>query len=289
MRKSVSVQLAEEPPTKKPRMESNYVDKPVVYDKSQIASSIATSVETTIQKLASYVDNLSPNLEKSLLSEIDVTKMGDWNASRFEDRKIDDAKVEAAAADFVRSYLSTDDNDESGNRLLSALGLCDESSNEVDDLTSFELENSPNTVVVQPKSPDNFLGSLIHEEALNQDTADEIWNALPKLQSASSTHSSVLDDSVANSEDAFEVSKDELLSAPEMSSNNAVSIVVVKEDKNDPKRLARIAALENTLRNDSEPWNDQMEAINLISKMQSNLASTSQSDPWGDSPESDTI
>ena len=52
------------------------------------------------------------------------------------------------------------------------------------------------------------------------------------------------------------------------------------------KRQARIATLENTLSCDSEPWNDQSEAINLISKLQSNISSIPDGESWSDSPDS---
>ena len=242
--------------------------------------------DATIQQLASYVDKMSPDSQKSPASgENSIMTMDNWDSNVSQIKSANDAKVEAAAADFVRSYLSADDNDESGNGLLNALGLGDDSSSEFDSLNCFDLENSPNTAVVQPKSPYNFLGTVTESNEFGSDSIGISPNLEIQVSSVQSKNVSV-DKLDSCSRSKIEAKKEKTLTGD--NNENGISESSLGNNEGNRKRKARIEALETTLKLESEPWNDQLEAMSLISKMQSNLASTSQGDPWGDSTDSDS-
>ena len=52
------------------------------------------------------------------------------------------------------------------------------------------------------------------------------------------------------------------------------------------ERRVKIANLETKLQCQSQPWNEHVESMSLISKMQSNITADTNSDAWSDSPDS---
>ena len=278
----------------------------------------------------------------------------------------DDINIESAAAEFVKNYLGSDDNEaasSSGDRLLTALGLCDENSYEDAELQNDDASTNeyPQTVIVYPQSPLNVsvnpagtTSQIMSSRPLSSMTSscvkcvnppptvsptrsnggcvptgvyEEELTSLPNEAAVTiPTYGHEDEDYETNTGDfsaAIEIDKSKsnkcsmqqqfenqfsFAQNPTNSKNSNITSAIdnnlssaVANTSNDDlgmdlciaaaagssskeERRVKIANLETKLQSQSQPWNEHVESMSLISKMQSNI--TESSDAWSDSPDS---